>query len=134
MFQISFLFKASTHSNPLDKVTMVDTWRQALGLSMGPINQDRLADGLPALTETDPSLTALAQATAEKFAAAGKFIVPDFSGARPNVLVVAMTLRGDTRINEYDFLINDSKYFYIKYFKYCLFKYDLIFYKITLDK
>jgi len=100
----------SSHSNPLDKVTMVDTWRQALGLSMGPINQDRLADGLPALTETDPSLTALAQATAEKFAAAGKFVAPDFSGARPNVLVVAMTLRGDTRINEYDFLINDNNF------------------------
>jgi len=88
---------------------MVDTWRQALGLSMGPINQDRLADGLPALTETDPSLTALAQTAADKFAAAGKFVIPEFSGVRPNVLIVAMTLRGDTRINEYDFLINDSK-------------------------
>ena len=88
---------------------MIQTWKTALGLSMGPINQDRLADGLPALTETDPSLTALAQAAADRFAAAGRFVAPDFSGARPNVLVVAMTLRGDTRINEYDFLLNDSK-------------------------
>jgi hypothetical protein len=94
---------------------MVDTWRQALGFSMGPINQDRLADGLPALTETDPSLTALVQAAGEKFAAAGKFVTPDFSGARTNVLVVAMTLRGDTRINEYDFLINDSKSFFSQF-------------------
>ena len=87
---------------------MVETWRQALGLSMGPINQDRLADGLPALTETDPSLTALAQAAADRFAAAGKFVAPDFSSVRPNTLVVAMTLSGETRINEYDFLLNDS--------------------------
>ena len=96
---------------------MVETWRQALGLSMGPINQDRLADGLPALTETDPSdpLTALAQAAADRFAAAGKFVAPDFSGARSNVLVVAMTLSGETRINEYDYLLNDSKHPF-KYF------------------
>ena len=91
---------------------MVETWRQALGLSMGPINQDRLADGLPALTETDPSLTALAQAAADRFAAAGKCVAPDFSSARPNTLVVAMTLSGETRINEYDFLLNDSEYCY----------------------
>jgi hypothetical protein len=91
---------------------MIQIWKEALGLSMGPINQERLADGLPALSETDPSLTVLAQASADKFAAAGKFVTPDFTGARPNVLVVAMTLRGDTRINEYDFLINDSKSFF----------------------
>ena len=90
---------------------MIKTWKQALGLSMGPINQDRLADNLPALAETDPSLTTLAQATADKWATAGKFVNPDFTGARPNTLIVAMTLKGETRINEYDFLINDSKLF-----------------------
>ena len=88
---------------------MVETWKQALGLSMGPINQDRLADGLPALTETDPSLTTLAQAAADKFAAAGKFVAPDFSSAKSNTLIVAITLSGETKIKEYDFLINDSK-------------------------
>jgi hypothetical protein len=40
---------------------------------------------------------------------AGKFLNPDFSSARPNTLIVAMTLKGETRINEYAFLINDSK-------------------------
>ena len=46
--------KATVNANPYEKSTMVETWKQALGLSMGPINEDRLADGLPALTETDP--------------------------------------------------------------------------------
>ena len=91
---------------------MVETWKQALGLSMGPINEDRLADGLPALQETDQSLTDLAQAAADNWAAAGKFVNPDFSNARPNTLIVAMTLRGETRINQYDFLINYSKIFH----------------------
>jgi hypothetical protein len=73
---------------------MIETWEKALSLSMGPINQDRLADGLPALTETDPSLTALAQAAAYKWATAGKFLNPDMKGARENTLIVAMTLKG----------------------------------------
>jgi hypothetical protein len=30
---------------------MISVWRQALGLSMIPINQDRSSDGLPALVE-----------------------------------------------------------------------------------
>ena len=81
---------------------MVQTWREALGLSMAPINADRLADGLPALQETDSSLSALAQA------AAGRFTTPEFSGARDNVLIVAMNIRGETQINQYDFLINHS--------------------------
>jgi len=46
-------------------------------LSMGPINKDRLADGLPALTETDPSLTALAQSAADKWVTVGKFFNPE---------------------------------------------------------
>jgi len=100
----------TVNQNPFSRETMIQIWKEALGLSMGPINQERLADGLPALSETDPSLTVLAQASADKFAAAGKFVTPDFTGARPNVLVVAMTLRGDTRINEYDFLINDNNF------------------------
>ena len=88
---------------------MIETWKQALGLSMGPINEDRLADGLPALQETDQSLTDLAQAAADRFASTGKFTAPDFTGARANTLIVAMYLRGDTQINQYDFLINHSE-------------------------
>ena len=95
-------------SNPFSKETMVQTWREALGLSMAPINADRLADGLPALQETDSSLTALAQAAADRFASAGRFTAPEFSGARDNVLIVAMNIRGETQINQYDFLINHS--------------------------
>ena len=97
---------------------MISVWRQALGLSMIPINQDRAADNLPALVEGDSSLTALAQAAADKMATAGSFVSPDFSSARPNTLVVAMNLKGSTRINEYAFVLNQSKlnnYFSIKY-------------------
>jgi hypothetical protein len=100
----------TVNANPFNRDTMIQTWRRALGLSMGPINQDRLADGLPALAETDPSLTTFAQAAADRFAAAGKFVAPDFSSVRPNTLVVAMTLSGETRINEYDFLLNDNNF------------------------
>ena len=64
------------------------------------------------MTETDPSLTILAQAAADKWAAAGKFFAPDMASIRPNTLIVAMTLSGETRINEYDFLLNDSEYCY----------------------
>ena len=97
---------------------MISVWRQALGLSMIPINQDRAADNLPALVEGDSSLTALAQAAADKMATAGSFVIPDFSSARPNTLVVAMNLKGSTRINEYAFVLNQSNlnnYFSIKY-------------------
>ena len=61
------------------------------------------------MTETDPSLSALAQDADDRWALAGKFVNPDFSSVRPNALIVALTLKGDTRINEYAFLINDSK-------------------------
>jgi len=107
------LIKGQVNPNPWDRQTMISVWRQALGLSMIPINKDRLADGLPSLVEGDSTLTALAQAAADKMANAGSFVNPDFSTARPNTLVVAMSLRGTTRINEYAFLLNQSKYYLI---------------------
>jgi len=99
---------------------MIQTWKKALGLSMGPINQDRLADSLPALTETDSFLTYLAQAAADRWATAGKFVTPDFLDAKPNTLVVAMSLKGETRISEYDFLINESKLYLNSPFNFCI--------------
>jgi hypothetical protein len=80
---------------------MISVWRQALGLSMIPINQDRSSDGLPALVEDGSSLTALAQAAADQFVKTGSFVQPNFSGAKPNTLIAAMNLKGSTRINEY---------------------------------
>ena len=47
---------------------MVQTRKKALGLLMETVNKNRLADGLPALNETDPSLTALAQGAADRWA------------------------------------------------------------------
>ncbi len=44
---------------------MISVWRQALGLSMISINQNRAADGLTTLVEGDSSLTTLAQAAAD---------------------------------------------------------------------
>jgi hypothetical protein len=75
---------------------------------MIPINQDRAADNLPALVEGDSSLTALAQAAADKMARASDFFNPDFSSARPNTLIVATKLSRSTRINEYAFLFSLS--------------------------
>jgi hypothetical protein len=88
---------------------MISVWRQALGLSMIPINQDRTAEGLKALIEGESGLTALAQAAADQFAKTGSFAQPDFSSAKPNTLIVAMHLKGSTRINEYAFVLNQSK-------------------------
>jgi len=88
---------------------MISVWRQALGLSMISINQDRSADGLKALVEGDSSLTTLAQAAADKMATAGSFVSPDLTSAKPNTLIVAMKLGGSTMINEYAFLLNESK-------------------------
>ena len=96
------------NANPFEKVTMVQFWSKALGLSMGPINEERVASGLPVLKESDASLTALAQAAADKMAAAGKFVEPEIKRSE-NTLIMAMTLSGETRINEYAFLLNDSK-------------------------
>ena len=56
---------AIVNPNPFIKTTTVQTWKKALGLSMETVNKKRLADALPALTETDPSLTALAQTAAD---------------------------------------------------------------------
>jgi hypothetical protein len=89
---------------------MISVWRQALGLSMISINQNRAADGLTTLVEGDSSLTTLAQAAADKMANLGKFVDPDFTTARPNTLIVAMRLSGSTMINEYAFLLNESKF------------------------
>jgi hypothetical protein len=56
------------NANPFSKTTMVQTRKKALGLLMETVNKNRLADGLPALNETDPSLTALAQGAADRWA------------------------------------------------------------------
>ena len=88
---------------------MISVWRQALGLSMTLINQARSAEGLKALAEDDSSLTNLAQAAADKMSKAGSFVQPYFSSAKPNTLIVAMHLKGSTRINEYAFVLNQSK-------------------------
>jgi len=47
-----------------------------------------------------PEETILVQAAADKWAAAGKFIAPDMASIRPNTLIVAVTLSGETRINK----------------------------------
>ncbi len=73
---------------------MIPVWRQALGLSMISINQDK-ADGLKALSEGDSRLTNLAQAAADKMSHACEFVGPDFpDNARPNTLTAAMRLSG----------------------------------------
>ena len=89
---------------------MISVWRKALGLSMGPINKDRRNDNLPELKETDPVLTQFAQKAANLMASSGKFVAPSFSSRQSNTLVVAMKLSGQTRINEYAFLLNDRNY------------------------
>jgi len=100
----------TVNSNPWDRQTMISVWRQALGLSMISINQDRSADGLKALVEGDSSLTTLAQAAADKMATAGSFVSPDLTSAKPNTLIVAMKLGGSTMINEYAFLLNENNF------------------------
>jgi len=99
---------ATTNTNPFTNI--VETWRGALGLSMGPINKDRVKDGLPELKETDSGLTQLAQAAADKWAKAGKFDDVDFSSRHQDTLVVAMNLNADTRIKEYAFLVNEHNF------------------------
>ncbi len=90
---------------------MIEVWRKALGLSMGPINKDRRNDNLPELKETDSTLAQFAQQAAEQMASTGKFVAPSFASRQSNTLVVAMKLSGQTRINEYAFLLNDRNYF-----------------------
>ena len=61
-------------------------------------------------------MTNLAQAAADKMAHVGKIVDPDFQNARPNTFIVAMRLSGSTMINEYAFLLGESKYFSISKF------------------
>ena len=105
---------ATINNNPYNKTDMISVWREALGLSMGPINKDRVASGLPELRQTDASLTEFAQLAADQMVRTGRFVEPNFTTRKSDTLVVAMKLSGKTRINEYAFIINDSKYFYIE--------------------
>lgn len=112
---------AKTVKNPFDTRTMIETWTKALQLSMGPINEDRRNDGLPELQENNPVLTKLAQAAADKMAENAQFTSPDFSAvSNSEVLMVAVRLGGQTKINEYSFLINESKFI-----NHCEFKKDI---------
>lgn len=108
MIQFLFKLKGSTFVNPFRNLS--EAWRRMLGLTIEIVNEDRVVDGLPVLHETDPSLTVLAQAAAERIASSGKFVAPDFSSRRSDTLVVTMTLSGRTKMNEYAFLINNNDF------------------------
>jgi len=101
---------STLNNNPYSKNDMIEVWRKALGLSMGPINKDRRNDNLPELKETDSTLAQFAQQAAEQMASTGKFVAPSFASRQSNTLVVAMKLSGQTRINEYAFLLNDHNF------------------------
>ena len=77
---------------------------------MIPVNQDRLADGLPLVEENCPELSTIVQNLADKMAVTGKFFEPDFSNRTSNTMVTVIYLNGATKINEFDFLLGQSIY------------------------
>jgi len=96
----------------LNKAAIVQKWKRVLGLSMIPVNQDRLAGGLPLVEENCPELSTIVQNLADKMAVTGKFVEPDFTNRTSNTMVTVIYLNGATKINEFDFLLGQSMYFW----------------------
>jgi hypothetical protein len=95
--------------NPLSKEDTVKLWIKANQLTMDELNKMRSKDGLKSLVEHQ-ALNKFAQAAADKMAQDGKFTEPSIPKSSNDIIVVAMLLKGETKLNEYLFQINENNF------------------------
>lgn len=95
--------------NPLSKESTNILWRDAARLTFDELNKVRTKDNLKPL-EVSENLNKLAQKAANKMAKAGEFKEPNFTETKNDVLIVAMLLNGDAKMNEYLFQLNDRNF------------------------